>query len=197
MILDLGCGSYKITGALGIDLKKDSSCDIRASIYRLPFSARFDVIYCREVIEHLARPLEALQLIRQLLKPGGLLYLSVPNMLSIDCMLRFAIFGRLTSSEEHIYSWTIAEIRNILDQAGFQIISLGFMTPTQYYPGGRLIHIFRFLPRLGHKSIMVLASPRQIEAGHPVPSPAVPSIRPDFSRLPDPAIPDQFSQGRS
>jgi 2-polyprenyl-3-methyl-5-hydroxy-6-metoxy-1,4-benzoquinol methylase len=160
-VLDIGCYNYKTDGAIGIDILKNADADIRASIYALPFWEHFDVITMLEVLEHLETPLEALRIIRNVLKPNGLLILSVPNMLSIDCMLRFAIFGRLTCSEEHIYSWTIAELKNIVARAGFDITYLGFTTPTQYYRAGRLRRLFRFIPRLSHKSILIKARPTQ------------------------------------
>lgn len=128
-VLDIGCNKYKTPGSIGIDILKDANADIRASIYALPFSNTFDVITMREVLEHLPDPLRALQIVRNTLKPRGLLILSVPNMLSIDCMLRLGIFGKLTCSEEHLYSWTIAELKNIMKRAGFDILELGFTTP--------------------------------------------------------------------
>lgn len=161
-ILDIGCFNYKTEGAIGIDIRKDSNADIRASIYALPFSITFDLITMREVIEHLPDPLRALQIVRSTLTPRGLLILSVPNMLSIDCMLRFGIFGRITCSDEHIYSWTIAELKNIMKKAGFDILELGYTTPTQYYRKGRLRKLFRYIPRLSGKSILIKARPTQV-----------------------------------
>lgn len=160
-VLDIGCFNYKTEGAIGIDILKDTNADIRASIYALPFSKAFDVITMREVLEHLPDPLRALQIVRNTLKPRGLLILSVPNMLSIDCMLRFGIFGRLTCSDEHLYSWTIAELKNIMKRAGFDILDLSFTTPKQYYKEGRLRKLFRFIPRLSNKSIVIKARPTQ------------------------------------
>lgn len=164
-ILDIGCFKYKTPNAIGIDILKDTSADIRASIYYLPFNKKFDVIYLREVLEHLHNPYQALVIIRDSLKINGCLIMSVPNMLSIDCMLRFGIFGRLTVSKEHIYSWTIAELRNILPLAGFDIITIGYTTPKQYYPKrGKLRRIFSFIPRLSNKSIIVEAKPKEDSA---------------------------------
>ena len=40
----------------------------------------FDVIVMLDVIEHLENPLEALQSVERILKPGGALYLSTPNI---------------------------------------------------------------------------------------------------------------------
>jgi SAM-dependent methyltransferase len=39
----------------------------------------FDVVYSNQVFEHLARPREDLRELRRVLRPGGVLYLNVPN----------------------------------------------------------------------------------------------------------------------
>lgn len=41
--------------------------------------ASIDIILCNSVLEHLSEPQETLNALRRLLKPGGVLYLSVPN----------------------------------------------------------------------------------------------------------------------
>ncbi|MBI2585848.1 MAG: methyltransferase domain-containing protein [Rhodospirillales bacterium] len=41
--------------------------------------ASLDVILCNSVLEHLSEPQETLNALRRLLKPGGVLYLNVPN----------------------------------------------------------------------------------------------------------------------
>ncbi len=160
-ILDIGCFNYKIPNSIGIDILKNTKADIRASVYYLPFNNKFDIIYLREVLEYLENPYQALVIIRGSLKNDGYLIMTVPNMLSIDCMLRFGVFGKLTASEEHIYSWTIAELRNILPKAGFDIIEIGYTTPEQYYKKGKLMRIFSSIPRLSEKSIIIKAKPKE------------------------------------
>src|SRR3954469_5033062 len=47
---------------------------------RLPFDdAAFDLVWCSEVIEHLEDPAFALNELRRVTKPGGLLLLTTPN----------------------------------------------------------------------------------------------------------------------
>jgi ubiquinone/menaquinone biosynthesis C-methylase UbiE len=48
---------------------------------KLPFSeASFDLVYMTEVIEHLANPDGAIEEVRRILRPGGHLVLSTPNL---------------------------------------------------------------------------------------------------------------------
>ncbi len=51
-----------------------------ASVYKLPFPDRsFDAVFSHALFEHLAEPLAALQEIRRVLRPGGLVALSSPD----------------------------------------------------------------------------------------------------------------------
>jgi SAM-dependent methyltransferase len=91
-ILDAGAGEgqYKSffahTRYVGVDLaigdqtwnynKLDALCDL----VRLPFAANsFDAVLCTQVLEHVQEPLQILQDITRVLKPGGSLYLTAPQ----------------------------------------------------------------------------------------------------------------------
>lgn len=56
-------------------------------------SERFDVVFCTEVLEHLEDPREGLRGTVELLAPGGMLVLTVPD-------------GRIDFSEKHINFWS-------------------------------------------------------------------------------------------
>jgi SAM-dependent methyltransferase len=90
-VLDLGSGLGGYSQALldhgaqilGLDLapeKIDGSLPlIRADASRVPLAeARFDLVICASLIEHLASPQDLLDEIWRLLRPGGMLYLSFP-----------------------------------------------------------------------------------------------------------------------
>ena len=50
-------------------------------------SAEYDVILCCNVLEHVRRPLAVLPLLRDGLKPGGLIVIMVPNVVSLKGIL--------------------------------------------------------------------------------------------------------------
>lgn len=60
----------------------------------LPFAeASFDLVYSVEVFEHLWRPYDVLQDVHRILRPGGWLVLSTPNVLHLQSRLRFLFTG--------------------------------------------------------------------------------------------------------
>jgi SAM-dependent methyltransferase len=60
----------------------------------LPFpDASFDLITCTEVIEHLEHYRSTLREMYRVLKPGGTLVLSTPNILNLKSRIRFLIVG--------------------------------------------------------------------------------------------------------
>lgn len=98
VVLDVGCGDarayqtriMKMVGALhGVDVSAQAverarARGVRAVVHdlgqRLPFSdGMFDKAVCLEVLEHLFDPKLAAKEMTRVLKPGGLLIVSVPN----------------------------------------------------------------------------------------------------------------------
>lgn len=86
-----------------------TACDIYAEAFqyhgRIPFVAidleqdwplehnTFDYVVCLEVIEHMTNPSQLIRRLADVLKPGGLLVLSTPNILSMKSRLRFLTEG--------------------------------------------------------------------------------------------------------
>jgi SAM-dependent methyltransferase len=97
-VLEAGCGSYPMSVDLGpakhivgIDisqrqLDRNDVVDekILGDIQTFPLHPQdFDLIFCWNVLEHLDRPDRALVNFRRALRPGGLIVIKVPNVLSL------------------------------------------------------------------------------------------------------------------
>lgn len=79
----------------------------------------FDVVLMTDVIEHLRDPLAALALVRRLLKPGGLVLVTTPDV--------GGWAGRLLQIKplEHLYYFTAATMAASLEKAGLRVLRVG------------------------------------------------------------------------
>ena len=136
-LLEVGCSTgaalsaYRELGwkVRGVEFHPDASLFARERLgldvstgtlaqARLPDEA-FDVAILTHVLEHLPDPLETLRELRRTLKPGGSLYLAVPNLSALEPR----VFGRHFAWEipRHLYYFTPKTLGALLDKAGFEV----------------------------------------------------------------------------
>jgi SAM-dependent methyltransferase len=72
----------------------------------------YDAGLCLEVLEHLPEPLQALREIHRILRPGGVLLLSVPHL------------SRLHDVPFDFYRFTRHGLEHVLEAAGFETVTL-------------------------------------------------------------------------
>jgi 2-polyprenyl-3-methyl-5-hydroxy-6-metoxy-1,4-benzoquinol methylase/Zn ribbon nucleic-acid-binding protein len=138
-ILDIGCGRGMLASSLvdsgfdlcGFDFSEDATrgidprIDLRISpsIAEARFEdATFDAVVIWHVFEHLTDPSAALQEIHRLLKPGGRLFIAVPNFASLQAR----IFGRHwfhLDPPRHLYHFTARGLAEMLELNDFAIRS--------------------------------------------------------------------------
>lgn len=88
------------------------------------FSVKFDVIFAGEVMEHLFDDAKFIQNCRNVLKPSGLLIITVPNLtFSVNRLLM--LLGKMpmftfAPYHYHIYNKKVAE--NLIKEKGFEIL---------------------------------------------------------------------------
>jgi 2-polyprenyl-3-methyl-5-hydroxy-6-metoxy-1,4-benzoquinol methylase len=140
-LLDIGCG----TGVFLAELKRRSGWDIvgvepvteaaryaseylNIEIFNRTFlntnfpASSFDTITMWNVLEHFYAPIDNLQLAHHLLKPGGLLVFSIPNLESVEARL-FGTHWLGWDLPRHLYLFPRDQLQTILHQIGFQIIN--------------------------------------------------------------------------
>lgn len=143
-VLDVGSGEgaivdrYRERGheAVGVDAFYSSEYIQKADLRQLPFEdGRFDVALCLDVLEHvelLEQP-KALAEIARVTKPGARLFVTVPNLAHLHSRIRFLLTGKLTRTsriDRHPGDRPIAELSELVEQAGFRIVRRGGIFPT-------------------------------------------------------------------
>lgn len=144
---------------LGLDVRP---CDIESE--PLPASdASFDVVLINEVFEHLRiNPIFTLSEINRVLKPGGVLLLSTPNLRSADGLINLLFhdaghscqrgvyeqYSKLNSLGHmgHVREYTVSEVVDFLDHLGFaasEIIYRGGCSTRVRRAAGRLFSSLR------------------------------------------------------
>jgi SAM-dependent methyltransferase len=79
----------------------------------LPTDRTFDVITAIDVLEHLAQPVESLERMREVLKPGGWLFVTVPAW-------QF-LWSAHDDTNRHFRRYTPHQLREHLTSGGFQL----------------------------------------------------------------------------
>jgi len=127
-IIDLGCGEGALVkvfqargyNIIGMDLHYESEHVRRGSILETGLEGgSFDLVLCMDVIEHLnfADQERALDEIARLLRPGGRLLLTVPNLAHLASRLSFLVRGKLirtSSIDRHPGDRPLNEYRAML-----------------------------------------------------------------------------------
>lgn len=156
MKLELGCGNKRVcSDSIGIDISKDSKCDIVADVHYLPFIERsFDESIMFEVLEHLHSPYLAIKEIGRVSKS---IVISIPNRFYFRNTMRWFFKGKLNVDKGHIYAWTLPEISNLLEKCGFTIEYLSFTT-THHHSKHKLQNV---LPRIMSRSLVIKATEKK------------------------------------
>jgi ubiquinone/menaquinone biosynthesis C-methylase UbiE len=185
VLLDVPAGEGALAARLidaGFDVR---CCDLYTEIFRLvgvdvhrgnldaelPFGDRsFEYVTCLEGLEHIENPQQAMREFARVLKPGGNLIVSVPNILNIEERLKWLLHGytshfkpisrpvvaRLRAEYDdrveiaaHVNPIGYSELRYILEKNGFEIVKLFRDKPKGkswlYWP---IVAVIRLLVRL-------------------------------------------------
>lgn len=155
-VLDAGCGEGVIVDEYadrleitGLDANYSSPRVTQGSLIALPFpDASFDRALCLDVLEHLAyedQPRALAELFR-VLRPGGELLVSVPNLAHLQSRVQFLLRGRLirTASEyKHPGDRPAGEYLQLARRAGFSLERRQGIFPTIPV----VTHLIRRYPR--------------------------------------------------
>ena len=135
-LLDVGCGTGGVVAALGVAIPvlQISAGDSRLAgleyvrrrtpgveilqcqACELPFDSEFDVAGAFDVIEHIDDDLGALSALRDVVKPGGLVLIAVPQ--------HPWLWSTIDDFSRHRRRYTRAELRSKLESVGLQVVRM-------------------------------------------------------------------------
>ncbi len=151
----------RFSGANAAHQLSVAKCDIERE--PLPFArASFDAVLFFELFEHLRiDPIFTMEEVARVLKPGGRLLLSTPNLRSLGGIMNFLLRGKAHSCSEGIYEeyaklrhlghmghvreYTLVELRTFLERMGFDVREV--IARGRYAPRWKRLATYLF-PRL-------------------------------------------------
>jgi dolichol-phosphate mannosyltransferase len=153
-VLDVGCGSSRIIGALrpdsvAVDIlfrklryaRRFSRTLINGSGFHLPFgNETFSCVLCSQVIEHVPKDSPILDELERVLTPGGRLVLGTPDYDHWEWVYIEKIYGMVAPggyADEHIAHYTYCELVEYFEKRGF------ILEETRYILRGEMILAFR------------------------------------------------------
>lgn len=151
VVLDLGCGNgqnsikaariVKKVDGVDIDdvllgIAKNSAENLKISNVKFEKADlekklnyknnAFDKIIFLDVLEHLSNRDQILQEVKRVLKPGGLLFLAVPNSQTSWKRFQESLGVCSYSDPDHRIEFSREQIRALLKKHGFKIVKLGY-----------------------------------------------------------------------
>ncbi len=184
-LLDVPAGEGALAARLIAAGFSVSCCDLYPEIFRLegvamrqgdlngelPFGDHlFDFVACLEGLEHIENPQQAIREFARVLRPGGTVIVSVPNILNIEERFKWLLYGytshfkpmthahvaRLRAEYDnreeiaaHVNPIGYSELRYILEKYGFRIVRVYRDKPKSnawlYWP---IVLLIRMIARL-------------------------------------------------
>src|SRR5689334_13119233 len=146
-VLETGCANGRFSNVLvehgctvvGVELDSDAAqeaarfCesvivgDLEDPEVQAQIPTGFDVLLFGDVLEHLVRPWEVLQQLRERLEPGGSVVISMPNVAHWDVRVGL-LFGRFDYQYDgvmdatHLRFFTRRTLWEMLEQTGFRVV---------------------------------------------------------------------------
>ena len=182
-LLDIGCGAGEFAvlcrnigwTCSGVELSQQAAeVAVRQGITMLPYSSledsggfvddarQFDVITLINVLDHVCDPMSVLRGVHQMLKPGGLVVIRVPNAnfhLSVRGVLKF--LKAQHQQAFHLYIYSPSTLENLLNSIGLKTLSVRNSNPgcTPSYASvkGDKHLLRRFIWRIGGLALWFMA----------------------------------------
>ncbi len=156
-LLDVGCNEgrglfiYQRNGfeAEGLELNEPAAAEARKRgfnvdtdpIEKLQPKDPYDIVVLSNVLEHSLDPKDMLTHVARVLKPGGQVWISCPNVDSWQC----SVFGRYWINWHvpfHIVHFSQKTLTNILKETGFEIHEIRQESPALWVAHSTIVRLF-------------------------------------------------------
>jgi SAM-dependent methyltransferase len=160
-VLDFGCGEGAFSQRLidagmivdGVDINTSQTKAAHRKRYELDLNTadvsklvdqKYDVVVAMEILEHIHNPWKYLNDCKSVLKDGGIIILSTPNISSFPSRLRFFMRGTLIAYEKtdlihgHITPLSFVQLENMFNNFDLKILEKGYAGPIPIF------HFFGF-----------------------------------------------------
>jgi SAM-dependent methyltransferase len=124
-------------------------------------NAEFDVVCAWHVLEHIPEPRSAVHRICELLAPGGVLCLEVPNVASVRGRRDREAWFHL-DPQHHMTHFEPGSLRALLESAGLVVLELETVSPLSYLRLARALRP-RSLAGIVKDAVLVRRSPWQVD----------------------------------
>jgi 2-polyprenyl-3-methyl-5-hydroxy-6-metoxy-1,4-benzoquinol methylase len=167
-ILEIGCSTGALmelldnagADAYGIDVDSSySGCyyykgnkrrlyDLQEGVHELRSDlGTYDFVIAQEVIEHIPRPYEFLESVHSLLKPGGYLFLTTPNLSGITAPLRGEKWCGV-ATPGHVLLFNARSLNFLLKNSAFDVVAAHTnLVPLLYQSRSPLLFFFNSIFR--------------------------------------------------
>ncbi|MEW6107754.1 MAG: class I SAM-dependent methyltransferase [Nitrospirota bacterium] len=174
LLLDVGCGTggflryakdrgFDVYGfdssQAQIDYARKKLPNVRKAVSPIEYlktlgrtDLRFDIVTLWDVLEHIREPLKFLESVRSVLKPDGLLFVSVPNGRAMLWKQQlYSLFGKKDYSAwvpwEHVFYYSPQSLSTYLMKVGFHVMKTGAVCCYT-----RPLSLFELIRRMGFKA---------------------------------------------
>lgn len=106
-------------GYMTVEYDNNDQCRIfRDKYHKLPITVQYDLIYSCHSLEHYQNPKKVVTFLRNILRPGGFLYIDVPNLENINHLSNLDEFFY----DKHLFYFDVNTLQYFIEQVGFKLL---------------------------------------------------------------------------